>query len=79
MRNVTNMLKEENEIKWIVDARKSFKDIKKDIIEALVLASLDFTKGFMAFSYAYNHTIDGVLLQKNSQNGEQPIASSTRC
>ena len=63
-KNITNMLKKENEIKWIVDARKSFKYIKKAITEAPVLVSPDFIKDFLVFSYAYEHTIDGVLLQK---------------
>ena len=59
-------MKTENEIKWTVDARKSFKDIKKAITEALVLVSLDFNKYFLVFSYAFEHTIVGVLLQKNN-------------
>ena len=33
-----------------------------------------FQKYFLVFSYASEHTIAGVLLQKNSQNDEKPIA-----
>ena len=34
----------------------------------------DFSRYFLVFSYASQHTIAGVLLQKNSQNDEKPIA-----
>ena len=67
------MLKKENEIKWIMDARKSFKDIKNSITKAPILVSQYFTKYFLIFYYASEHTIVGVLLQKNNQNVEQPI------
>ena len=67
------MLKKENEIKWTVDARKYFNDIKQYITEAPVLVSPYFNKDFMIFYYASEHTIAGVLLQKNNQNVEQPI------
>ena len=39
-----------------------------------MLVSLDFTKEFLVFSYASEHTIVVVLLQKNNENMEQPIA-----
>ena len=64
LRNVTNMLKKDNEIKWNVDARKSFKNIKKAITQAPVLVSPDFSQDFLVFSYAFEHKIVGVLLQK---------------
>jgi len=38
-----------------------------------MLISLDFTKGFLIFSFASEHTIVVVLLQ-NSEGHEQPIA-----
>ena len=72
--NLTNMLKTKHEIKWTMDARRSFKDIKQAITEAPVLVSPDFNKYFLIFSYASNHTVAGVLLQRNNQNVEQPIA-----
>ena len=67
------MLKNDNEIKWIVDARKYFKDINKAITKAPILVSPGFSKYFLVFSYAFEHVIVGVLLQKNQQNYEQPI------
>ena len=39
-----------------------------------MLVSPDFTKYFLVFSYASEHTIAAVLLQKNNENIEQPIA-----
>ena len=68
------MLKKENEIKWTMDARKSFKGSKQAITEAPVMVSPYFSKYFLIFSYASKHTIVGFLLQKNNQNVEQPIA-----
>jgi hypothetical protein len=38
------------------------------------LISLDFTKDFYLFSFAFEHTITAVLLQKNNEGYEQPIA-----
>ena len=68
------MLKKYYEIKWTVDARKSFEDIKRAIKEAPVLVNPYFSKDFLIFSYASNHIVAGVLLQKNDQNFEQPIS-----
>ena len=64
--NITNMLKKYHEIKWTIDARRYFKDIKQDINEAPVLVSPYFSKDFLIFSYASDHTIAGVLLQRNN-------------
>ena len=55
--NITNMLKKDHEIKWTIDARRSFKDIKQVITGAPILVSLDFSKDFLIFSYASDHTI----------------------
>ena len=72
--NITNMLKKDHEIKCTIDTRRSFRDIKQAITEAPVLVSTYFSKYFPIFSYAYNQTIVGLLLHKNNQNVEQPIA-----
>ena len=55
--NITNMLRKDHEIKWIVEAKKSFKDIKQAISEAPMLVSLKFEKVFLVFSYASEHPI----------------------
>ena len=72
--NITNMLRKDHEIKWTVEANKYFRDINKSISESPVLVSPDFDKFFLVFSYASEHTIATVLLQKNDQGEEQPIA-----
>jgi hypothetical protein len=63
--HITSMLKKGNEMKWSPEATRSFKDIKVALTKSLVLVSLDFTKDFILFSLALEHTIVGVLLQKD--------------
>ena len=46
--NITNMLKNDHEIKWTIDARRSFRDIKQAITEAPVMVSPYFSKYFLA-------------------------------
>ena len=68
--NITNMLKKGHKIKWTAEAKKYFKEIKKSILEAPMLVSPYFTKYFLVFSSASEHTIAAVLLQKNNENME---------
>ena len=68
------MLKKENTFKWSKEAKQSFISIKQALSEAPILVSPNFGKDFIIFSFASEHTIAGVLLQKNEQNEEQPIA-----
>jgi hypothetical protein len=71
---ITDMLKKDNEVKWTTEAKESFQRVKKSIGEALVLVSPDYTKEFLIFSFASEYTIATVLLQKNEEGFEQPIA-----
>ena len=59
--NITNMLKKGHEIKWTIEAKKYFKEIKQSISKAHVLVSPNFNKDFLIFSYASEHTIVAVL------------------
>ena len=68
------MLGKDKEIKWTPEAKQSFEYIKKVISEAPVLASPGFSKYFLIFSFPSRHTVVGVLLQKNHEGHEQPIA-----
>jgi hypothetical protein len=68
------MLKKDNGVKWTIEAKESFERVKKAIGEAPVLASPDYTKEFLIFSSPFKHTIAVVLLQKNEEGFEQPIA-----
>ena len=72
--DIINMLRKDHEIKWTLDARVAFEDIKKDLTEALVLVSPYFSKYFLICCYALEHTVARVLLQKNDQNVKLPIA-----
>lgn len=75
---ITNMLKKDNEFKWIVHDIYSFSQIKKAISEAPVLASPDYLKLFSIFSFASETTLAIVLLQKNDDGYEQPIDFSSK-
>jgi len=48
------------------------------LFKASVLASPNSAKDFMFFSFASEHTIVGVLLQKDERNFENPIAYFSR-
>jgi hypothetical protein len=62
---IIDMLKKNNEVKWIAKAKASFARIKKVISEAPVLTSLDYLKDFLIFLFTFKHTHAAVLLQKN--------------
>ena len=74
LRNITNMLKKEQGVKWTLEAKQSFELVKQALPKTPVLISPDFSKDFYIFSFASEHTIVDVLLQKNPQGQEQPIA-----
>jgi hypothetical protein len=60
------------------EARESFQTIKESFGKSPVLVSLNYDKDFFMFSFASEHTIAIVLLQKNDENQEQPIAFFNR-
>jgi hypothetical protein len=68
------MLKKDSGVKWKTKSKASFEHIKEVIGEAPVLASPYYLKEFLIFSFASEHTIMVVLLQKNDEGFEQPIA-----
>ena len=68
------MLKKEEGVKWTLEAKKSFELVKQALTKTPVLISPDFTKDFFIFSFASEHTVAIVLLQKNLKEQEQPIA-----
>jgi hypothetical protein len=71
---ITGMLKKDSRVNWTTEAKASFAHIKKVISEAPVLASPDYLKDFLIFSFASEHTIAAVLLQKDDEGFERPIA-----
>ena len=60
--HITSMLKKGSKIKWTDVARRSFKSIKQDIVEAPTLISLDYTKEFYILFFASYDTLAVVLL-----------------
>lgn len=70
MGKIIDMLKKDNEIKWTQEAKQAFNEIKKALTKAPVLISPNFEKEFQIYSFASDHTIAGVLLQKNEQGLE---------
>jgi hypothetical protein len=67
VKHITTMLKKGNEVKWTVEPRESFVQIKKALTEAPMLSSLDYSKDFLVFSFACFDTVAVVLLQKNEE------------
>ena len=74
VKHITSMLEKDVEIKWTDQARSSFEDIKKAIMEDPTLISPDYTKGFCIFSFASYDTVAAVLLRKDDECLDHPIA-----
>jgi hypothetical protein len=62
IKHITNMLRKGNEIKWTTDEKHSFEEVREALTKAPVLISPDFSKDFIVFSFASEHTIAGVLM-----------------
>jgi hypothetical protein len=75
---IYKFLKKDVKFEWNDQSKKAFKEIKTVISEAPVLISLNYSKEFKIFSFASKDTIAGVLLQKNDQGHDQPIAYMSR-
>ena len=74
IKHITTMLKKDQEVKWTTEAKNSFEKIKMALTEAPVLVCPNFTREFLTFSFASKDTLAVVLLQKNKDGLEQPIA-----
>ena len=75
---IIGMLKKYSRVNWMTKAKVSFVHIKKFISEAPVLTSPDYLKDFLIFSFASEHTIAAVLLQKDDEGFERSIAFLAR-
>lgn len=62
------MLKKDTKIKWNSKAKKSFSQVKIALTTALVLMSPNFTKDFMIFSFAFDHTIAVVYYRRAAKD-----------
>jgi len=74
VKHITSMLKKGSEIKWTEATRRYFKAIKRAVMEAPTLVSPDYTKEFYIFSFASYDTLATILLQKNDEGIEHPVA-----
>jgi hypothetical protein len=74
VKHITTMLRKGNELKWTIEPRQSFIQIKRALTEALVLISPNYSKDFLIFLFASFDTVAVVLLQKNEEGREQPIS-----
>jgi hypothetical protein len=68
------LLKKDVAFRWGNETNRSFEDIKNAISQAPVLISPDFSRDFIIFSFASQDTIAGVLMQKDVDNFEHPVA-----
>jgi hypothetical protein len=62
LRNITNMLKKDTKIKWNTESKQLSEQVKCALTHAPVLINPDYTKDFYLFSFAYEHTIEVMLL-----------------
>jgi hypothetical protein len=56
------MCRKGNEVKWTIETRDSFDQIKQALTEAPVLISPDYSKEFLIFFFASYDTLVVVLL-----------------
>eukprot|EP00253_Pinus_taeda_P034541 PITA_34541 len=75
---IQSLLKKDAKFVWQEEGKRAFQEIKSAIAKSPVLVSPDYAKNFMIFSFASEDTIVGVLLQKNKDGHEQPIAFMSR-
>jgi hypothetical protein len=68
------MLRKGNGVKWIVEDRNYFYQIKQALTESHLLMILDYSKEFLIFSFASHDTLVTFLLHKNSDGMEHPIS-----
>lgn len=64
-------------VKNIVDmmkGNKAFENIKEAIANAPVLVHPDYTKEFIIYCYASEHTMSSILMQENKEGIQAPIA-----
>eukprot|EP00253_Pinus_taeda_P029668 PITA_29668 len=78
IRLLSNMLRKDAKVKWSLETKQAFESIKTALTQMPVLTSPQFDKDFIIFSFASEHTIAVVLLQKDDQGNEKPIAFFSR-
>ncbi|XP_059070642.1 uncharacterized protein LOC131860276 [Cryptomeria japonica] len=69
-RYIVHVMSEKKLFKWNEEGKKEFESIKQAIAQAPILVNLDFKKDFIIYYYASEHTMLGILLQKNEVTEE---------
>eukprot|EP00253_Pinus_taeda_P003422 PITA_03422 len=72
------MLKKDAKVKWSLETKQDFESINAALNQTPVLTSPQFDKDFIIFSFASDYMIAAVLLQKDDQGNEKPIAFFSR-
>lgn len=73
-KHMVSLMSEKNIFKWSTEAIKAFDDIKKAIEKVPTLINPNYKKDFIIYCYALEHTVSGILLQKNDKGEEVPIS-----
>ncbi|XP_059068727.1 uncharacterized protein LOC131859180 [Cryptomeria japonica] len=73
-KHIVGLLSEQHPFKWTEEAKDAFEKIKGSIANVPTLVNPDFTKDFILYCYASEHTMSGILLQLDENGAEMPIA-----
>ncbi|XP_059068759.1 uncharacterized mitochondrial protein AtMg00860-like [Cryptomeria japonica] len=73
-KHIVGLLSEKHPFKWTEEAKNSFERIKGSVANAPTLVNPNFTKDFILYCYASEHTMSGILLQLDEYGAEMPIA-----
>jgi hypothetical protein len=71
---MNTLLKKDVSFRWDDKAIKSFKNINNAISKAPVLIIYGYSKDFIILWFASQYTIVGVLMQKDDDDYEHPVA-----
>lgn len=71
---IVNMMSEKVVFKWTEAGKRAFEEIKMAIVHAPTLVNSNFSKDFIIYCYASEHTMSGILVQKSHNNEEVPIS-----
>lgn len=69
---LNEMMKKDAKIEWTAEEREAFAHIKKSIVKAPILTSLDYTLPFYIYSFASLHSSATILTQRQVGD-EKPI------
>jgi hypothetical protein len=67
------MIKKDVKFKWTYVEKEAFEMIKVTIVSSPALQILDFTKEFLLYTFASDHSLVALLNQKDQQGNECTI------